>query len=91
MDKSNGRSLTPAKVRIGSASPGMRPPDGGKPSTYVIQHRVMPDGDWAIADTTPDTKITLAGQPNAKTIEYRAFARNKAGDGLPSNVVEVVL
>jgi hypothetical protein len=67
------------------------PSDGGKPSTYVIQYRVMPDGDWAIADTTPDTKITLAGQPKAKTLEYRVFARNKAGDGLVSNVIEVVL
>ena len=65
--------------------------DGGKPSTYVIQCRIMPDGDWAIADTTPDTKITLAGQPKGKTIEYRVFARNKAGDGLVSNVIEVVL
>ncbi len=65
--------------------------DGGKPSTYVIQYRIMPDGDWSIADTTPDTKITLAGQPKGKTIEYRVFARNKAGDGLVSNVIEVVL
>jgi hypothetical protein len=67
------------------------PSDGGKPSTYVIQYRIMPDGDWTIADTTPDTKITLAGQPKGKTIEYRVFARNKAGDGLVSNVIEVVL
>ena len=67
------------------------PTDGGKPSTYVIQYRIMPDGDWAIADTTPDIKITLAGQPKGKTIEYRVFARNKAGDGLPGNVIEVVV
>ena len=64
---------------------------GGKPSTYVIQYRIMPDGAWAIADTTPDTKITIAGQPEGKTLEYHVFARNKAGDGLVSNVVEVVL
>jgi hypothetical protein len=67
------------------------PSDGGRPATNVIQYRVMPDGDWAIADTTPDTKITLAGQPKGKTLEYRVFARNKAGDGLVGNVIEVVL
>jgi hypothetical protein len=67
------------------------PADGGKPSTFIIQYRIMPDGDWAIADTTPDIKITLVGQPKGKTLEYRVFARNKAGDGLVSNVIEVVL
>ena len=51
----------------------------------------MPDGDRAIADTTPDTKITLADQPKGKTLEYRIFARNKVEDGLVSNVIEVVL
>ena len=52
---------------------------------------IMPGGEWAIPDTTPDTKITLVGQPKGKTLEYHVFARNKAGDGLVSNVVEVVL
>ena len=51
----------------------------------------MPGGDWAIADNTPDTKITIVGQPKGKTLEYHFFARNKAGDGLVSNAVEVVL
>ena len=67
------------------------PSAGGKPATFVIQYRIMPDGAWVIADTTPDTKITIAGQPRGKTLEYHVFARNKAGDGLVSNVVEVVL
>ena len=61
------------------------------PQPDLRDYRIMPDGDWAIADTTPDTKITLAGQPKAKTLEYCVFARNKAGDGLVSNVIEVVL
>lgn len=67
------------------------PGDGGKPATYVIQYSVKHNSDWAIADTTPDTKVTLAGQPKGKTLEYRVFAGNKAGDGLPGNVVEVVV
>ena len=50
----------------------------------------MPDGDWAIADTTPDTTITLVGQSKGKTLEYPVFASNKAGNGLVSNVIEVV-
>lgn len=33
----------------------------------------------------------LVDQPRTKELEYRIIAVNKAGEGLPSNVVEVVL
>jgi hypothetical protein len=37
------------------------------------------------------TEVTLVDQPEKTELEYRIIAVNKAGEGLPSNVVEVVL
>jgi hypothetical protein len=67
------------------------PAEGGKPASYVIECREMPDGRWTVAGTTLDTQLTLTGQPRGKTLEYRVYAKNRAGDGVASNVVEVVL
>jgi len=36
------------------------------PFAMWIAAWLLPYGDWAIADTTLDTKITLAGQPKGQ-------------------------
>jgi len=67
------------------------PIDGGKPAYYTVEIREMPDGSWQRADNAVESEITLLGQPKGKTLEYRVYAANKAGNGAYSNVVEVVV
>ncbi len=67
------------------------PAEGGKPAAYQIQRREMPGGDWQPAGTAAASEATVTGQPTGKTLEYRVYAFNKAGDGPFSNVVEAVL
>jgi hypothetical protein len=37
------------------------------------------------------SEATVTGQPTGKHLEYRVLAINKAGEGMASNGVEVVL
>ena len=67
------------------------PIDGGKPNFYSVDVRELPDGDWKPAGTAIDSEITLTNLPTGKTLEFRVFAVNKAGNGIPSNVVDVVV
>ncbi len=67
------------------------PTEGGKPSYYSIEVSELPDGDWKPAGTSVESEITLANQPAGKSLEYRVFAVNKAGNGVISNVVDVVV
>jgi hypothetical protein len=67
------------------------PADGGKPGFYLVECRELPDGDWKHALSVVESEATLTNQPRGKTLEFRVFARNKAGDGAPSNGVEVVV
>jgi len=65
------------------------PAEGGKPSYYVVEMRELPDGAWKQVATAVESEITLANQVSGKRLEYRAYAANKAGKGMVSNVVEV--
>jgi len=67
------------------------PADGGKPKAYKVQRRVRDSGDWADVATAILTEATLVDQPERTELEYRVIAVNKAGEGQPSNTVEVVL
>jgi hypothetical protein len=67
------------------------PADGGKPSAYIVEQREMPDGPWSHAQTVMPSEATLVGLTRGKNLEFRIFARNKAGDGAVSNGVEVVV
>ena len=67
------------------------PADGGKVGAYTIERRGRPAGPWEQVATAILTEATLVEQPKQTELEYRIIAVNKAGDGPPSNTVEVVL
>ena len=67
------------------------PLDGGKAKTYKIQRRLRSGGSWKDVATAILTEATLVEQPQKQELEYRIIAVNKAGEGSPSNTVEVVL
>ncbi len=68
-----------------------KPIDGGKVSTYQIQVRHEKKGKWRNVELCFETMTVLAEQVRGIDLEYRVFALNKAGKGLPSNVVTAVL
>jgi len=65
--------------------------EGGKPKAYKIQRRLRSGGSWQDVATAIITEATLVDQPEKTELEYHVIAVNKAGEGPPSNVVEVVL
>lgn len=67
------------------------PMEGGKPVLYQVERRELPDGVWAGVATAIESEISLADQPRGKTLEYRVYAVNKAGNGVPGNVVDILL
>ena len=67
------------------------PTDGGKVSAYRIQSRLRDGGEWADAGMAIETEVLLNGQPRGVEIEYHVIAANKAGEGLPGNIVTAVL
>ncbi len=67
------------------------PIDGGKPSFYTIEGREAPDGAWKLAATAVESEATLSNLPRGKTLEYRVYAANKAGNGPVSNIVGLVV
>jgi hypothetical protein len=68
-----------------------KPADGGAVAAYMIQRRVRPDGAWTNVATAMKTEITLENQERKIEWEFRIIAANKAGEGMPSNTVMVVL
>ena len=67
------------------------PAEGGRPKAYKIQQWLHSGGSWKDIATAILTEATLADQPKKTELEYHVIAVNKAGDGQPSNTVEVVL
>ena len=51
----------------------------------------MPDGLGILVKTSFETEIILTDQPRGQTLEFRVIASNKAGDGVESNSVEVMV
>jgi fibronectin type 3 domain-containing protein len=67
------------------------PNEGGKPSSYKIYRRELPDGDWTLVESIASKAVALSKQPRGKPLEYKAVAMNKSGDGAESNLVVVTL
>ncbi len=68
------------------------PMDGGKVAMYrVLRRRRTPGSVWEQAASTMERTVSLQNQPRGAELEYVVVATNKAGDGLPSNTVMVVL
>jgi hypothetical protein len=67
------------------------PVDGGKVAAYKVQRRERPSGTWSDVTTALASEATLVDQQRGTDFEYRVVAINKAGEGLPSNSVAVVL
>ena len=74
------------------------PIDGGKVQAYKVVRQTfaleegdVDDGIVADVATAVDTTAELIDQPLRKRLQYTIIAINKAGMGMPSNTVEVVL
>ena len=67
------------------------PAEGGKPLSFEIERRESPDEAWHTVGSAVETQKLLTGQPTGKKLEYRVFAKNKAGDGAYSNAAVMVL
>jgi len=68
------------------------PATGGAAPCYRIEKRELAEGaSWKIAGMSVTTHTTLTDQERGKEMEYRVIAVNRAGEGLPSNNVLVVL
>lgn len=65
--------------------------DGGAVATYRTERRLRPSGLWTEAGMAIESEATLSNQERASELEFRVIAINKAGDGLPSNIVLAVL
>ena len=68
------------------------PVAGGSVSAYQVQRRRRDgDGAWSNAGMAVESEIMLTGQESGVEFEYQVAARNKAGEGPPSNIVRAVL
>ena len=67
------------------------PAEGGRPRTYKVQRRLRSDGSWQDVATAILTEATLVEQPEKTELEYRVVGINKAGQGQPSNTINVIL
>lgn len=68
-----------------------KPADGGALAAYKIGRRERPSGEWTLNSMALESEATLNNQKRGKDWEYRIIATNKAGEGVPSNTVAVVL
>ncbi|MBI4501646.1 MAG: fibronectin type III domain-containing protein [Gemmatimonadetes bacterium] len=66
------------------------PGDGGAPAAYKVQ-RKKPDSAWELVATSMELETLVSGQPRGLEMQFRVVAANKAGEGQPSGVVNVVL
>lgn len=68
-----------------------KPKDGGTVATYLIQVSHVGRRDWRTAGLCFETATVVKDQERGVELEYRVVAINKAGEGLPSNTVTVLL
>jgi len=68
-----------------------KPEDGGPVAYYQIQVRHHGKGAWRDDARCFETATVLKGQERGVELEYHVVTVNKAGEGLPSNVVTVLL
>ena len=89
-----GQTLELAAINQGEGTVSFswkKPVDGGETAAYIIQRRVRPDGPWSNVATAMTTSCALENQERKIEWEFRIVAANKAGEGMPSNTVMVVL
>ena len=68
-----------------------KPADGGAVAAYKIERRELPASGWTLVSMAIESEATLTSQERGKDLEYRVIATNRAGEGMPSNTVAVVL
>lgn len=68
-----------------------KPTTGGKVSAYKVQLFEEEHGIWTTVAIETHTDALLLYQQVGKPLNYRVMAINSAGEGTPSNPVEVVL
>jgi hypothetical protein len=68
-----------------------KPVEGGRVAAYHVQ--ILRDGEkeWQDVTTCFERMTVLTDQERGVELEYRVVTANKAGRGVPSNVVKVVL
>lgn len=68
------------------------PGNGGSISAYQVQRRRRDgDGAWINVGMAVESEMLLTGQESGVEFEYQVAARNKSGEGAPSNIVRAVL
>ena len=67
------------------------PAKGGRPKAYKVERRLRDGGGWQDVATAILTEATLVEQPQKTELEYRVVGINKAGQGQPSNTINVIL
>ena len=68
--------------------------DYGRPQFYVVERRAYSGtepGSWQDVATSIQKEITLSGQPQKVTLEYRVRAVNKTGASEASTTITIVL
>jgi len=66
------------------------PSDGGRVAAYKVQR--SEDGtNFTDAATVVESEAAIFNQPKGKNLIYRAVAINRAGEGLASNTISIVL
>lgn len=68
-----------------------RPEDGGVVATYQVQLYRPDTREWQTIELCFDTLTVLTDQERGVDLIYRVVTLNKAGEGLASNTVTVVL
>ncbi|XP_014667689.1 PREDICTED: twitchin-like isoform X2 [Priapulus caudatus] len=70
-----------------------RPRDnGGSPITsYVVEKRTHPDGEWEAVEATDETTFTVRELTEGNEYYFRVFAENKYGLGYPAETEEATL
>lgn len=66
------------------------PVDGGKPAAYKVQ-RSEDAGNFTDVATAVESEAILLNQPTMKTLSYKVRAVNKAGEGMESNTISIIL
>jgi len=68
-----------------------RPEDGGVVATYQVQVYDSDKSEWRTVELCFETLTVLIDQERGVDLTYRVVTLNKAGEGLASNTVTVVL
>ena len=68
-----------------------KPVSGGKAAAYHIELLRPGDADWREIATCFETTTVLTEQERGVDLQYRIVSANRAGTGVPSNVITVVL